>query len=87
MCNPITSSQYQYVKITNLLINCLTIIYKVDMWSLNKLINALFRTVLRYLFVHLLLKAIAAGQQISQKIEQMFLLDFCFFVSRILLLL
>ena len=48
------------------------------MWSLNKLINALFRTVLRYLFVHLLLKAIAAGQQISQKIEQLFLLDFCF---------
>ena len=35
----------------------------------------------------LLLKAIAAGQQISQKIEQMFLLDFCFFVSRIVLLL
>ena len=32
-----------------------------------------------YLF-SLLLKAIAAGQQISQKIEQMFLLDFCFFL-------
>ena len=39
-----------------------------------------------YLFI-LSLKAITAGQHISQKIEQLFLLDFCFFASRIVLLL
>ena len=75
----ITSSQYQYVKTTKptngLFNNDIGERYEIVEQIKTMPYFVLYCAI--YLFI-LLLKAIAAGQQILQKIEQLFLLDFCF---------